>query len=691
MLIVFLVFIAFSAKNLAQNYPLKDIDIDAFILDLFNQQDEDINYEDLYEALFQLYTDPLDLNQASRDELGSLFVLSQEQINNLLKHRQENGKMVSIYELQAIEGLDLTTINKLLPFVKVDNEYADQRPLLKKIWDEPNHYVLLRYGRVFGQRKGFTAAVPDASGDVPQRYQGSPDKLYLRYRVSHPKDYSFGFTTEKDAGEQIVFDNTTTGFDFWSFHAQIQNRGSWKNITLGDYQLQFGQGLVLSAGFAVGKGSETINTVKRNNLGIRPYSSVLETGYFRGGAATYTWKNFDITTFYANNRRDANLVTQDDTLAEEAEDFVSSLLIAGFHRTPNEIATKNRIREQNIGGNITYQSKNNNLQAGITALYTDYGISLQRQPTVYNQFEFRGRQNLVLGGNFTYIFENINFFGELARSQSGGLGLVSGLVSSLSRTVEMAMLYRRFDKNFHSFYANAFGENTRNINENGWYWGLKYTPFRKLVFSAYYDKFSFPWLKFGVDAPSQGYEYLFRITYKPVKTIALYAQYREENKDKNQPDNNTNIDFITSALRRNYLLTADFNAQKNFFLRSRVQWSSYHIGSVTTKGFAVIQDVNFAVGKFELSSRFALFDTEDFNNRQYVYEKDVLYAFSIPAYNGQGLRNYFLMQYTLTKKIDCWLRYSQTRLRNAKTIGSGLDEIKGNTLQEIKMQVRIKL
>ena len=28
----------------------------------------------------------------------------------------------------------------------------------------------------------------------------------------------------------------------------------------------------------------------------------------------------------------------------------------------------------------------------------------------------------------------------------------------------------------------------------------------------------------------------------------------------------------------------------------------------------------------------ALFDTDDFDNRQYIYEKDVLWAFSIPAY-----------------------------------------------------------
>ncbi len=691
---IYWLFLTNSLSVLAQTYPRKEIDIDAFIQNLFNQnqQDENVNYEDLYEALYQLYSQPLNLNKANREDLNSLYLLSQEQINKLLDYKKTNGDFLSIYELQAVPGFDLETIYKILPFVEIPDKQQGNIPLWKRILREPNNYFLLRYDRVLQQREGFSQAVPGSNGTIPQRYTGSPDKLYMRYRVSHARDFSFGFTAEKDAGEQIVFNGKTTGFDFLSFHAQIQNRGRLKNLTLGDYQMQFGQGLVLSAGFAVGKGAETITTIRRNNLGIRPYSSVLESGFFRGGAATYALGRFDLTLFYSNTRRDANLLTTSDTTSDEiTEPYISSVQISGFHRTPNEISAKNSIGEQIAGSNILYESKDKNLQTGFTMLQTTYSVNLQRQPEVYNQFEFRGRQNLLLGWNYTYNFQNFNFFGEAARSESGGIGLVSGFVSSLSSKIEMSILYRRFDKNFHTFYANAFGENTRNINERGMYWGFKFTPIRKLIFAAYYDKFLFPWLKFQVDAPSEGYEYLLRTTYKPSKTITIYAQYREESKEKNQPDNTTNIDFLARTLRRNYLLDVDFNATPHLFLRSRLQMSSYHIGSGnTTYGYALVQDFNFDFWKFQFSSRFALFDTDDYDNRQYVYEKDVLYAFSIPAYNGRGLRSYFMIQYDLTKKIDIWLRFSQTNLRNAKTIGSGLDEINGNTLSEIKAQIRVK-
>src|SRR5690606_23158683 len=128
-----------------------------------------------------------------------------------------------------------------------------------------NHSLLLRYDRTLQQRRGYTPP----EGRSLTRYQGSPDKFLLRYRLSHPKDFSFGVTAEKDAGEPFGWQpgKRLYGFDFYSAHVQLYDRGAFKTIALGDYQLQFGQGLLLSSGFSVGKGAETITTVRRSQLG----------------------------------------------------------------------------------------------------------------------------------------------------------------------------------------------------------------------------------------------------------------------------------------------------------------------------------------------------------------------------------------------------------------------------------------
>src|SRR5919112_581502 len=109
--------------------------------------------------------------------------------------------------------------------------------------------------------------------------------LVVRYRVSHTRDFSLGFTAEKDAGEPLVWKpgKGRLGADFYSAHFVVQERGRLKTLALGDYQLQFGQGLLLSSGLQVGKGAETITTLRRSSVGVRAYSSLLENTFFRGG------------------------------------------------------------------------------------------------------------------------------------------------------------------------------------------------------------------------------------------------------------------------------------------------------------------------------------------------------------------------------------------------------------------------
>ncbi|MDX1905385.1 MAG: helix-hairpin-helix domain-containing protein, partial [Thermonemataceae bacterium] len=270
----------------AQPYPRKEIDIKKFVEELFavQDQDEDTNYEDIYEALYQLYLEPLNLNKATKEDLAQLFILNEIQITNLLSHIQKNGKLLSIYELQAVEGFDLDTIYKILPFVNVENsENADARPLFKRIIEEDNRYLIMRYQVGLEKEKGFSEEATPST-----KYLGSRPRLYTRFRTSHSKDFSIGFTMEKDEGEQILWQPQQKfyGADFLSYHAFFENKGRFKQIVLGDYQIQVGQSILLAAGFNVGKGAEAVQ-IRRANIGIKPFTSLLEAGFMRGAAVNY--------------------------------------------------------------------------------------------------------------------------------------------------------------------------------------------------------------------------------------------------------------------------------------------------------------------------------------------------------------------------------------------------------------------
>lgn len=669
------------------------IDLERFIEYLFQVQDIDVSYEDLYESLYLLYTNPINLNTTNAEELASIFLLTPNQINNLLNHQSSYGRLLSIYELQAIPDFDEQTIRNLLPFVTVDDDgiQADNRPLFQRITTEENNYFILRYQRLLEDQKGFTPPTFDDDGNPSSRYAGSPNKYMGRFRVSHSKDFSLGFTFEKDAGEQFWWDpnSKTYGLDYFSYHLHLQNKGKFKTIALGDYQIQMGQGLVFGAGFNPGKGAESITTVRRGSTGVRPYASVLETGFFRGAASTVTLGNFEVSGYFSRLYQDASI--RNDTTFSDLDEFVSSIQDQGFHRTQTEIAAKDRILEYSYGSSIVFSGDSKRYQLGANILNTHYNLPIFRRPNNYNQFEFSGNQNLIYSLFGSYLWQNFNLFGEVAQSSSGGIGAVAGFMTSLSKLVDFSMVFRNYQRDFHSFYGNGFGEGSRSINEQGVYWGIKIKPSRKIFFSAYYDKFRFPWLRFRTEAPSDGYEYLARFNYRPARSVLLYFQLRQEEKQLTIGPDNSNLNVLETGRKNNYLLNLDYSVNKWFTMKSRVQYSNYDLAGQYTEGIALIQDFNFEFWKMKLSSRFAIFDTDDYENRQYVYERDVLYGFSIPAYNGLGTRNYILLQYNHTKKLNFWIRYAKFNYRGVDSIGSGLDEIDDNTRTEIKVQMRIKL
>ena len=644
-----------------------EIDLEKFAEHLFQTYDESVAYEDIYESLFLFYTDPIDLNNTHEEELAQLYILSPLQISSLLDHLKHLGPLTSIYELQSIENFDLPTIRSILPFVTIRK--ANNTTSLLNRFSKSEKFLLYRQSQIVEKQAGFREE---------KRYAGSRQKIYMRFRAHNTEHFSLGLTLEKDAGE-------TFGPDFYSFHGMIKNQGSFSKILIGDFQLQIGQGLVMGAGFSPGKGAETVLIVKRNTLGIRRYTSVLETGFFRGVSASTRLGKFKIIGLVSGLKQDGNL--EEKEVEGHFEQFVTSIQTSGLHRTESEIQNKDQVLETNLGL-VTEFKPNRKIGLGITLLETSFSKPIMRRSQPYNRFEFKGNRNTIIGTFGSYQWQNMSFFGESARSSSGGIGATGGVLASFGKNLDVAVSLRHFDRNFHSMYGRAFGEGLRNINEKGTYWGLKFQPTPTIQVSAYYDKFKFPWLRFRVDSPSQGSEWLGRLTYDLNESASLFFQMRQEVKQFSREARS--ISNLTDRIKRNYIFNFSIKENSRFTFRTRIQTSTQHFGTQFTKGFALIQDLNYSSDKFSISGRMALFDTDDFDNRQYIFEKDVLYSFSIPAYSGQGIRNYLLIQYRFSNSLKLWVRLARFSYENIDTVGSGLDENLGSNRTEIKWMLRCK-
>jgi hypothetical protein len=147
-------------------------------------------------------------------------------------------------------------------------------------------------------------------------------------------------------------------------------------------------------------------------------------------------------------------------------------------------------------------------------------------------------------------------------------------------------------------------------------------------------------------------------------------------------------------LRHSLLLYYDAQPTTQLGLRTRLQGSHLRDDDdlAWRSGYVLSQDVSVqATRRVLLSGRYAIFDADDYDTRQYVFEQDVLYAVSIPALYGQGTRTYVIAQLDFSKHFTLWLRYANTNYRHQATVGTGLEEIQGAARSEVKAQLRYRL
>jgi hypothetical protein len=640
---------------------------DRLFSEIFVTPDNVENLEEVYQQLYYYYHNPVNLNKASAEELRTLLVLNEQQVADIIQHRERTGNFLSLYELQAIPSLSIHDLRLIIPFIAVNEVQLSK---------ESNDYLLIRYERDLELRKGYKP-IPEAPDRTP--YLGTPDKMLLRMRSSIGQNISYGLLMEKDAGENIIMDpgSRRYGVDHYSAYVLYQGSTKLEKVIAGDYQLQFGQGLVYSSGFSLGKSAGDIGAFRRISTGIRPHSSTMESGFLRGIAATFRNKRFSLTGFASVNNNDASL--------EEDQDSFSGFNASGLHRTKNEISRKDNLQEKHAGMVIDYKGRNFNGGIGFSTIQ----LSSVWKPAnrLYNVQAFSGGRLNTIFNFINYRWRNINFFMENAHLQDGGFGAVGGFLVNLSSGMQSGFILRNYEAGFRSLYGNAIGEKTSNSNERGILWVVNWQVLKPLHFSFYMDKFTFPWLSYQISQPSDGYEYLFRLRYNLSRKSYFLLQYKEE--EKGQDLEGDHVNYVLPDKKRNYQMVIHYPVSESLTFRTRIQGSTTSLSG--GNGVAMMQDLAYQHMKFKLNFRYSIFNIDDFDNRQYAYENDVLYSFNFPALQGRGKRFYALVKYNIGKRWRVWGKYSRTVYEDREEISSGNELIDGNKLSEVKLQVMYKL
>ncbi len=661
-------------------------------LELLTGQDrpEDADYSSITERMEYYQEHPLNLNRASREELLELPFMTETCADQLLQHIERNGKLLSVYELQGINGFTLSQLYKLLPYVKVNEETAALKALrFSDIWQEGRHEIISRYQRILEPQSGFAKRSSAAVTLRPDKYYiGTPDKLYQRYRFSYSNKISLGILAEKDAGESLRRIDTIgkrAGFDFYSGHIAVKNMAFIKAFVLGDYQATFGQGLVLWKGYGFGKSAQ-ITGVKRIAPGIRGYNSVDENNFFRGTATALQIKKWQLTIFCSDKKKDARVSVYDSISGDVKA--ISALIETGLHTTLSEWKNRNRIHERVIGNNITWHGKH--LHVGSTTVYYKLSSPLSKQEDLYKFYSFSGSENHNTGVDFSYVHRNMNFYGEVAFSRNGGKALCSGIIFSLSPSINFVMHYRNFDRHYQNLLAAAVSENTTVQNERGLYVALESTLAKNISCITYLDFFRFPWLKYRVSAPSLGYEFLSQLTRTYGKKANFYLRFRRNSREENtsQPDR---FIYPVLVMQDNYRFHASLHLLPFLKLAARLEYVIYAKQSqAIDRGIFLFEELLYKKTGSRLSAslRYALFESNTYNSRIYTYENDLPGAYSIPAFYGKGSKCYLILKYDISHHLDAWIRLSRTFYAHTQIQNEGeLNEIQGPVKTEIKIQM----
>ena len=651
-----------------------------YIEELYEDAEENPeSLEKLYNDLSFLSENPLNLNKTNVEQLRQIPFLSELQIINILDYQRKQGEIVSIYELKNIPFLDMGTIELILPFVFV-GEMDKRRPVtLKNLLRYGINEFMARYDRGLNEKKGYKTVPDSVLEKYPNRqYVGEPFYTSLRYSYSFDNRIQMGVVAEKDAGEAF-WNKKHKGYDYYSAHFFMKDLGKIKTLALGDYKMSFGQGLVMSNDFSPSRSSILTQVEKRNN-GFRRHYSTNESDFFRGAATTITLRKIDVSAFYSYRKADA---TAD-------ESTISSFKTDGMHRTAGDLAKKHNISIQTLGGNIRYV--NPNYHVGITAInYSFGGLSVEPELRPYNVFYFRGKSNTNISADYSFRHRQFTAFGETALSENGSFATLNALLWNVSTSFRSLILYRNFGRKYQAFYGNAFSQGSTVQNEEGLFLSLQWAPIAYWKFSGFADIYRFPWLKYGVDAPSSGKEYMIQTDYTGIKKTTVSARYRFKQREKNITQGHEVM--VSPSDQHRLRVQIVHKPSKIMSFRTTIEGNMYEdILSSGSNGWLISQNASWKKENHPVQADLyaAYFKTSDYNTRVYSNEKNMLYSFSIPSFYGEGTRLTAVLRYNFSKRVYIQAKAAWTHYYDRDLIGSDLEEIEGRNKMDLYAQLRWK-
>lgn len=677
-LLFFLLFVSFQC--FAQN--ISDVER---LLESNNIESTEDGYEDMLNTLLYLSKYPIDLNTAGFDSLKMLFFLSDSQIDELLKFRQKHGEFRDIHELLLVPGFGQRDLENISSFIALDcsrgNSFSESI--------RTRHEILARVKTALPLAEGYKRYAPylyenekDYNVKVKNRFYGPPLGTLFKYKYIYNQQVQGGIVLENDPGEGYFTRHQKIGFDFLSMYLAYAGKRWLRQVVVGDYKLQWGQGLVAWGGFSMGKSGVAVGNEK-SGKGFILNTSTDENKFMRGVAFSFAPKsNMTLDVFFSYKKNDGTL-TPLDTI--EHEEYVKvSLCESGYHRNDNECAKKRALKT--LASGVSYHWNTSAFKVGLNTLFYNFRPGLLSGEQIYQQYADDGMNRWMFSVDYKTAIRGIYLFGETAVCDRGAIATVNGMRIGKG-AVAGCLLYRYYGKRYISHYAAGFGEFSNTSNEEGVYCGLDVDLLKGLKLSLYYDWFRFFSARYMIAQGDWGWELLGCLVY----AHSIYEHSLRYKREVRPEDLSGGIPALRCKHEIRYQLACHWH--ERWECRTRASMLFYKKAMNKEKGIMVYQDIIYQdiKEKFKMQCRVAWFNTDSYQSRLYAFENNALYAYSFPSFMKEGWRSYINLAWKPIKGLTCYFKSGITIYSGQDSIGSGLMRITGNKKYDMLLQIRFTI
>ncbi|MDR2970568.1 MAG: hypothetical protein LBU83_01370 [Bacteroidales bacterium] len=649
---------------------------DNLIEEIETMEIEDEN--DFLEELSDFYVDQekININDLTPETVFSILKMSDYQYYHLQKYIAEKGFLVSIYELASVEGFTTEYVQQIEPYIVATAVDKERKLTFKSLFKRPKHKLLLRYAQVIEKKAGY-----DKKRD--SHYVGSPQMYAFRYNFSASEHITLGFSGKKNAGEEFFKGSQKQGFGFYSFHLQVKKIGILQSVIVGDYRLHFGQGLIMGNGFL----NNSTGEIRKTGSVQRPVTAMSQSNFLRGITLQLGNYKYSGNIFFGHRFYDGNVIE----LEPDIFAFEGAISNTGLHRTETEISKRNALFNRVYGAHFHANLKT--FKIGAQIMRSEFSLPVLPSTRPYQYFDFSGKGFCNVSVDYQVLIKHHILFGEVAASSTNGFAFLQGAILKVDPRLKLSALLRHFSKNFAALDGKPYSKNSKLNNETGLLLTSEIILSRKINMVALFDIYQFHWLKYLIDKPMPYMDASLRFDISISRNCALLIRYTYKTQAKNFREEEPYNQILETQQHR---LRMVFSYTFLQYLHFKSEVSGICNNNTHKKenlfGVLAYQDVGVNLEKqgLDFKLRFAIFDTDTYDERLYAYENDISYTFTINSYYYRGCKGYFIIKWK-HRWFEIQGKISRLLFFNRNQTGSGLETIDAPHKTEVRVQVLIKL